>query len=214
MMRPKRSKELAVIRQNCAILKAMSQALADAHKAGKSSTVAVIEAEHAANKMGAQEARSLLSLDNGKTLRPFMSPVDKAADVLQAYLAVRCAGYWAEGYVSLSKAQNPAAAKAGEVLKGLIAMARPGAKCGELAQKLKDGIKPFGEHAVTAGSAGNGIGLSLEEAPRLSTASGDTLAAGDVVSLRVGASDGAGHHAIVSAMLAITPSGNEVLWTA
>jgi Xaa-Pro aminopeptidase len=213
MMRAKRSREVAVIRRSSEVLRAMSQALEAAHKAGKSPTVAIVEAEHVAHKMGAQEARSLVSLDNGRTLRPFMAPSDKAINVVQAYLAVRVSGYWAEGYVNVSKSQNPAAAKAAGALKALIAAARPGAKGSDLAAGLAEAVKPFAEHPVVAGSAGSGIGLSLEEAPRLSAGSGDSLQDGDVVSLRAGVSGSAGH-AIVSAMVAITAGGHEVIWSA
>lgn len=211
MMRPKRARELDAIRANCAILKAMAQALTEAHRAGKGPTASVIAAEHVAYKMGGQEARSLLSLDGGRTLRPFTAPVEKGGETLQAYLAIRKAGYWVEGFVSAARSEGPARAKAREALKALVAAAKPGARAADLVKPLQDGLKPFGEHPVTAGRAGNGIGLSLEEAPNLSTGSGDVLAAGDVVSLRAGAS-GEGGHAIVSAMVAVTAGGNEVLW--
>jgi hypothetical protein len=51
------------------------------------------------------------------------------------------------------------------------------------------------------------IGLSLDDAVR-----DDLLAPGDVLSLRIGVSGGEGA-AIVSAMIAITDGGNEVLWS-
>ncbi|OFZ98882.1 MAG: hypothetical protein A3H35_08320 [Betaproteobacteria bacterium RIFCSPLOWO2_02_FULL_62_17] len=213
LMRNKRPRELAVIRQGCAILRAMADKLKEAHGAGRGVTAAVIEAERVGNKMGAQEVRSLLSLDGGRTLRPFLVPVDKVVDPLQAFLSVRFNGYWAEGHVSLSTAANPAADKARAALQGLVGAARAGAKAADLDKKLKDGLAGSREHPVTAGSVGTGIGLSLEEAPRLSVSSGETLQAGDVCSLRAGVSDEGGHHAIVSAMVAVTASGSEVLWS-
>jgi hypothetical protein len=66
-------------------------------------------------------------------------------------------------------------------------------------------------HPVASPVFGNSIGLSLEEAPMLSAASAATLVAGAVYSLRAGLLDGEG--AIVSAMIRITESGNEVLWS-
>ena len=213
MMRSKRPQELQVIRRGCAILRAMADALKAAHGAGRGVTAAVIEAEHVGNKMGAQEVRTLLSLDGGRTLRPFLVPVDKVIDPLQVFLSVRFNGYWAEGHVTMSKAANPAADKARAVLNGLIGAAKAGATAANLNKVFKDGLGASSEHPVTAGSAGTGIGLALEEAPRLSIASGESLQPGDVCSLRAGVSNDAGHHAIVSAMVAVTASGNEVLWS-
>ena len=211
LMRVKGADELRAVRRACAMLGAVSRALAAAHAAGRGATDALIEAEHEGHRMGAQDVRSLFSLDGGRTLRPFYTPVREAADPLQVYLAVRHAGYWAEGHVSLSRAPGPAAAKARAALQGLIDAARPGAKCADLARALKDAIGPSAAHPVTGGSAGHGIGLALEEEPRLSAGSG-ALAAGDVLSLRAGVSGDAGH-AIVSAMVAITAEGSEVLWS-
>ncbi|MSQ52075.1 MAG: M24 family metallopeptidase [Betaproteobacteria bacterium] len=213
LMRNKRPQELQVIRQACAILRAMADALTAAHIAKRGVTAAVIEAEHIGSKMGAQEVRTLLSFDGGRTLRPFLVPVDKVVDPLQVFLSVRFNGYWAEGHVSLSKAANPAADKARAVLNSLIGVAKAGATTANLNKTVKEGLGASREHPVTAGSVGTGIGLALEEAPRLSISSGETLRAGDVCSLRAGVSEEAGHHAIVSAMVAVTASGNEVLWS-
>ena len=117
LMRTKRPQELKVIRQGCVIIAAMAEALKKAHVAGRGVTASVIEAEHVGSKMGAQEVRTLMSLDGGKTLRPFLVPVDKVVDPLQVYLSVRVNGYWAEGHVPLSKSANPAADKARAALK-------------------------------------------------------------------------------------------------
>jgi len=67
---------------------------------------------------------------------------------------------------------------------------------------------------MTRGNMGNGIGLSLEEEPRLVAGSEDALDVGSVYTLRVGVSDGEGHHAIMSAMVVVNQRGNKVLWSA
>jgi hypothetical protein len=67
---------------------------------------------------------------------------------------------------------------------------------------------------MTAGNIGNGIGLSLEEELLISTTSEETLGAGEVYTLRVGASDGQEHHGIVSAIIAVHENENELLWSA
>jgi Xaa-Pro aminopeptidase len=213
LMRAKRPQELKVIRQGCAILAAMAEALNVAHAAGRGVTASVIEAEHVGSRMGAQEVRTLMSLDGGKTLRPFLVPVDKVVDPLQVYLSVRVNGYWAEGHVPLSKAANPAADKARAALKALVGAARADATVANLGMSMKSGWGASREHPVTAGSLGTGIGLALEEIPVLSNSYSGALQAGDVVSLRAGVTDEAGHHAIVSAIVSITATGNEVLWS-
>ncbi|MGB7947813.1 MAG: M24 family metallopeptidase, partial [Candidatus Binatia bacterium] len=63
-------------------------------------------------------------------------------------------------------------------------------------------------------NVGNGIGLSIEEEPRFAADNEATLEAGSVYTLRVGISDGRQNHGIVSAMVAVQPHGNEVLWSA
>jgi hypothetical protein len=55
------------------------------------------------------------------------------------------------------------------------------------------------------------IGLALEEPPY--TAVPEVFEAGEVYSLRIGLTDGADQHAIVSAMIAVGEKGNEMLWT-
>ena len=121
-----------VIRSGCAIVKTMSEALRAAHAKGKSVTESVIEAERAGKNMGAQEVRTLLSLDGGRTLRPFLLPVEKVVDPLQVYLATRVNGYWADAHVSVSNRPNPIVEKARGILKAVVAAAQPGASAAQL----------------------------------------------------------------------------------
>ena len=44
----------------------------------------------------------MFSLDGGVSLRPFDTPVERAVDPLQVYVAVRQSGYWAEGSAVLA----------------------------------------------------------------------------------------------------------------
>ena len=120
-MRCKSPRELAIIREGCAILDAATKALAEANSAGAGITAAVLEAERAAYHLGAQDVRTLFSVDGGRTLRPFEEPIDSTVDPLQAYIAVRHVGYWAEGFVFLSGSEEPILARAAEALKTVIA---------------------------------------------------------------------------------------------
>ena len=203
----KRERELAAVRGACAILDSSVVALRRAHAAGAGITDSLLSAEHAAQQAGAQDVRSLFSNDGGRTLQPFDVPVTAQADPLQAYIAVRYAGYWADGFVRASSAADPLGGAAKVLLRTRVAAARPGASCRALAEAAV-GDRP---HPLAASVFGNGIGLSLEEAPTLSTASGAVLTAGAVYSLRAGVLDGDG--AIASAMIRVTESGIEVLWS-
>ena len=111
-MRVKSPRELAAVRSACAMLAAAADTLDEAQRAGKGITDCVIAAEHAALALGAQDVRSLFSLDGGRTLWPFDVPLAKPADPLQVYLAVRHDGYWAEGFVRAASDSDPLHQKA------------------------------------------------------------------------------------------------------
>jgi Xaa-Pro aminopeptidase len=213
MMRAKRPRELAEIRRACGMLTAAAARLQDAVGAGKGVTDCMAEAEHEAVKMRAMEVRSLFSLDGGRTLRPYISPVARPVDPLLAYIAVRSGGYWVEGFVQAGRRSNEAAANASEALKKVISAMKPGASARELAGIARNSIAPFGEHPVCGGSVGNAIGLALEEEPVLSAQSDARLEPGEVYTVRIGASDGKERHAVASAMVAVNERGNEVLWS-
>jgi Xaa-Pro aminopeptidase len=214
LMRCKSAMEVALIREGCAILDAAAKALTESHRAGAGITVAVIEAEHAASQLRAQDVRTLFSVDGGRTLRPFQAAIDANVDPLQVYIAVRHVGYWVEGFLCLTAAQHSLREKTAEVLSAVIAKATAGARGSELARLVAEAIEPYRAHPITGGSIGNAMGLSIEEEPQLSLNNEDTLEAGCVYTLRVGASDGRQEHGIVSAMVAVQSHGSEVLWSA
>ena len=106
LMRCKSPRELGFIREGCGILDAATKALAEAKRGGAGITAAILEAERAANHLGAQDVRTLFSLDGGRTLRPFETPIDSTVDPLQAYIAIRHVGYWVEGFISLAVSEH------------------------------------------------------------------------------------------------------------
>ena len=213
LMRHKRPCELALMREACAILTAAKNALAESARFGVGVTAAILEAERAAYHSGARDVRTLFSLDGGGTLRPFEAPVYTAVDPLQAYIAVRYAGYWVEGFVFVARSPHPAWTQANQALKAVIEIAKAGTPCRELANLVEERIKPYGPHPMTASNVGNSIGYFLEEAPQLLKTSDDALEAGSVYTLRVGASDGREHHAIASAIIAVHEQATDVLWS-
>ncbi len=208
-MRRKSPRELALVREACMSLRAMFAAMSDAQAAGRGMTDTVLVGERAAWRRGAQDVRSLFGRD--WRLTPFCMRDDAPADPLQVYLAVRHDGYWAEGLAVLSRASPPLAAAARAMLADAIDRIGPGTPRRDVARRLAHAIGDDRVHAVTRRDFGHRIGLALQEAAPLNEASTDAFAAGEVHTLRAGLRDG-NAWAVVSAMIAITDSGREVLW--
>ena len=209
LMRRKTRPEIDAIRAACDALSAAMTAMRDAQRAGAGATDVVLAGERAANEAGAQDVRTLFSLNGGRTLQPFMTPVRDAVDPLQVYIAVRAFNYWAEGFTLLSSQPSAAAGKATAALHTTLAAIKAGTRTDDVTKMVMATIAPYRIHPVTARPA-NAIGLALEEPPY--TDMGEAFAAGEVYSLKVGLTDGSKEHAIVSAMIAMRDGGNDVLW--
>jgi Xaa-Pro aminopeptidase len=212
LMRRKSARELGAIQDACAALDAAVAAMNEAQRSGAGATAAVLAGEHAAHRSGAQDVRTLFSLDGGRTLRPFEAPAERAVDPLQVYVAVRRFGYWAEGFAVVTASPNPYVEGADEVLQYAVEMIRPGARCSDVGRSITEAIQPFHPHPITQQIQGNAIGLALEEHPLIAGGSEDVFEAGGVYSLRVGLADERAH-AIVSTMVAVNEYGCKVLWS-
>jgi hypothetical protein len=212
LMRRKSARELALLREASATLAAAVTAMRAAQRAGAQATNVILAGERVANRRGAQDVRTLFSRDDGRTLRPFETTVERALDPLQVYVAVRQFGYWAEGFAVLATSPHPCAQRGGDVLRSAAERIQAGGHCGELARSIAQAVHPLMLHPVMAGVAGNAIGLALEEHPLIAADSEESFEDGGVYSLRVGLVDGR-DHAIVSAMVAVHGRGNEVLWS-
>ena len=209
-MRVKSPRELAAVRGACAILAAAADTLGEAQRAGKGITDCVIDAEHAALAHGAQDVRSLFSLDGGRTLWPFDVPLAKPADPLQVYLAVQHDGYWAEGFVRAASGDDPLRQQASDILRAMLAAARPGVTGRELQRVVNAGRGPLRAHPLADGMLGTSIGLALDE--EIMRDDGEArLEQGGVYSLRAGLLNEEGQGAIVSTMVAMTDKGCELL---
>src|SRR5215470_7392854 len=84
-MRRKSARELALIRQACAMLDAAVAAMRAAKVAGRGATDVLLAGEEAAYARGAQDVRTLFSDDGGRTLHPFDSLVATPAEAVQVY---------------------------------------------------------------------------------------------------------------------------------
>jgi hypothetical protein len=204
LMRPKSDCERALMRAACVALSAAVAALSAAARGGAGAADAVLAAEHAAYGRSAQDVRTLFSLDQGRTLRPFEAPDETHVDPLQVYVAVRLAGYWAEGFVMLATQPQAAHEVARAALRTAMPLVKAGARRGDIADALAE--RGGASHPVAAVSTVS-LGLSLDDPDDQD----EVLLAGEVISLRAGVL-GDGGAAIVSAVLAVEAVGSTVLW--
>jgi Metallopeptidase family M24 len=211
-MRTKSPRELAAVRSTCGILQAAAEALETSFHSGCGVTECVLAAEHAALQGGAQDARSLFSLDRGLTLRPFDRPIPQHVEPLQIYLAVRRDGYWAEAFLSLSKQPKAVETSARDAVDAMVAAARPGLSWGDLRQIIERHRGEYDHHPLTEAISGSSIGLALDEELLSKHAPDLRFAPGEVYSLRAGFCDGNGSGRIASAMLVVTDVGYERIW--
>jgi Xaa-Pro aminopeptidase len=210
-MRRKSPGEIEVLRGACAILDHAVTALREAVRSGQGVTDCILAAEHMAVRRGAQDVRSLFSLDGGRTLRPFDVSVAERCDPLQAYLAVRHDGYWADAFVRIGAPGDALGSQAAEMLEAMIAEAKPDVSVRTLYQQLGKSRRSRALHPLADPAFGSAIGLSLDEPPLLTRDGDARLEAGAVYSLRGGIIDGAGG-AVASAMVLVTERGPELLW--
>jgi hypothetical protein len=204
LLRRKSQCERALMRDACAILDGAVAALGNAARAGVGASDAVLAAEHAAYRRQAQDVRTLFSLDQGRTLRPFELPVAQHVDPFQVYLAVRFAGYWAEGFCMLSARPPAALDVARAALRSALPLVKAGARRGDIADALAE--RGGASHPVASVSALS-LGLSLDDPDDQD----ETLLEGEVLSLRAGVL-GDGAAAIASAIVAVQSLDNTVLW--
>ena len=206
-MRRKSVRELGLIREASLVL---GEAIAELRQTEHHGvTAAVLAAEHVAWRRGAQDVRGLFSLDGGRTLLPFDGTVGIVVDPLQVYLAVRMSGYWAEGFAMLNTQPHAPLIAAKAALQAALAQVAPGLTPHALGRALATAMSPFSPHPVTA-SPVIGIGLDLQQ----DVPDDESLGVGEVLSLRAGISDSRQGSAMVSAMVAVTETGHDILWSA
>jgi Xaa-Pro aminopeptidase len=210
--RRKRPRELTMIRASCKLLEAAAKTFAESWRRNHAPETAALDAERVARSLAAQDVRTLVSLDGGRTLVPFQGRFETCAGPLLGYLAVKTAGYWADMFVTVDDGTiTPTARQAEAALEAIIATMRPGARANALHAKAVGALAPYKLHPVLGGSVGHGIGLSLHEGPEFE-ASGDAVLAEDgVYSLQVGAADAKAGNVLTSAIVRVAAEGHEVL---
>jgi hypothetical protein len=205
MRRSSSNYELLAMYNTGVVLSATIGATISAMEAGAGVTDAILAGERTAYEDGAQDVRTLFSLNGGRTLVPFTEPINEQADPLQFYVAVRQSNYWAEGFYITSARPQPAFKKADELLQLALAEIKPGVTPADLEARVAAAMEPYRWHPVTEGALVSRIGIALEERPYTNAAT--PFEAWEFCSMRVGITDEAESHAIVSAMIRVRDDG-------
>ena len=211
LLREKSPVALKLSRAACGVLGKAVAAMKDRFN-GESGREAAIAAERAAADAGAQDARVLISLSKGGTPTAIDYPDGGKLDPLLAYVAVRYAGYWAEGFVTLTSMNHDTVTKTQAALRAMLAIAKAGTSVAALRDAAQTALGGLAIHPA-ARQLAVGVGLMLEE----TEAEPDGIAkleAGRVYSLRAGASRSPSDNALLSAMVVPKEGGVDVLWSA
>ena len=179
---------------------------------GRGVRTAAIAAERVAYARGAQDVRMLVGKRDGGTPEPIIGTHDPQVDPLLACIAVRFAGYWAEGCATITAKRSAALVAVETARAAVIAAIKPGAVPSRLHATARDALGGLQVHPIVAASLGNGLGVSREEIPLLGVRDSSPLQDGDVCALRFGAVADATDSAIVSAMVRVGPKGAELVW--
>jgi Xaa-Pro aminopeptidase len=208
-LRATRPRELSQIRDACAVVRAGAAAFVQAWGDGMGVEAAALAGERCARTLAAQDVRTLVSFDGGRTLAPFRGAFAPrpAGTPLMGYIAVKHRGYWAESFVC---DPSPRLERAQSGLDAVLRFAGPGVSGADLYATATQPLAASLLHPVLSGSIGRRIGFSLNEGSELRPDARHILQPGDVYALHVGSSD-AHTGAVASALVAITPNSCEVL---
>lgn len=207
----KSAREVEAIRAAGAATRAGVAAMMEAFESGGGVSAVVASGEEAAYAVGAQDVRTLFSLDGGRTYRPFLASIEGALDPLHVYVAVRRFNYWSDGFALLSgqSEDDPVLAKAIGARDGALPLIKAGTRASEVATMVATASAPWQIHPMVANAVAQRMGLALDERPR--TDLGPTFEDGEVYSLRSCATDGATCHHIAGAMIRVRASGCDLL---
>jgi len=209
--RRKRPRELTMLRASCNLVEAAAKTFVESWRGNHAPETAALDAERAARSLAAQDVRTLVSLDGGRTLVPFQGRFEKCEGPLVGYLAVKAMGYWADMFVTVDDGSAPAARHAAAALDAMIAEARPGARADAVHAKALAALAPLKLHPVLGGSVGHGIGLSLHEGGEFRAAGDAALVEDGVYTLQAGVADAKAGNALLSAIVRTAAPGTEIL---
>ena len=205
----KRARELALIRQGCGITQSSLAVFCDAWRESHDPEQAALAAERHARMNAAQDARTLVSFNGGRTLEPYRGNFDVRTGSLVGYVAVKYAGYWSDGFVNVG-APAGEARTARRALGALVRDIRPGQSVNALHRQTIAALDGGDLHPALSGSVGHGIGLSLHEGPEFGSDTDGEVVAGGVYTLQVGTA-GKTAGVLASTMVHVTDAGTRVL---
>ena len=213
-VRTTRPRELSQIRAASRLVQSAGAAFVEPWRLGKDIETAALAAERTARMMAAQDVRTLVSFDGGRTLSPFRGAFEPQADRqagMAGYIAVKHQGYWADMFVTGTRRASEVERRAQAGLRTLLELAKPGASAADLYANAIGALAPYTLHPALSGGVGRRIGLSLNEGGEIRGDSRHALKPDEVYSLAVGACDPQSGGALTSAMVAITATGSELL---
>jgi Xaa-Pro aminopeptidase len=211
LRRRKSAVELGLVRRAAEILAYTVREFRTSTANGDGVRTATLASERMAYAQGAQDVRMLASMRNSGMPQPLEATRDPRADPLLACIAVRHAGYWAEGLITIASKPNLALAAVEAALAKVLGEIRPGIAAAALVEIAKGALPLYKSHPFVSPSFGNGIGLSREEAPILMANELASLQDSDVLTLRIGATGGS-DGAIASAMVIVNADKVDVIW--
>jgi Xaa-Pro aminopeptidase len=200
-----RPREIALICVASVRAGAAAKKIAERWRAGDDVETATLSGERVARDMAAQDVRTLVSRDGGRTLEPYGALFDDRPKSLLAYVAIKYMGYWAESFVNLLGSPSRAAERATAGLDVLLVGFKPDAAVHDLARSVDAAVGP--QHPALGRSRGHRIGLSPHEGQGLHVDSAGRIAAQTVYALRVGTFEAESGGAVASAMAWISRSG-------
>jgi Xaa-Pro aminopeptidase len=167
-MRRKSVFELAAIRDAAAAMRRACAVMLAAIKSGAGVTEVIAAGELAGNAEGAQDVRTLFSLDGGRTLQPFVRRRGERLDPLPLYLAVRRYNYWAECFplLALRPQASPLAEKARAAMAAVVPAIRAGTSAREIEALIAASIAPCEAHPLTARAFAQRMGIALHNPPK------------------------------------------------
>jgi Xaa-Pro aminopeptidase len=206
----KRPRELTMIRGSCRVLQAAVKAFVESWRGSREPETAALDAERVARSLAAQDVRTMVSLDGGRTLVPYQGRFEKKPGPLVGYIAVKVCGYWADMFVTVDDGRTAVMQHAEAALDALVAQVRPGARAAALHAAAVGALAPFQLHPVLGGSVGHGIGLSLHEGGEFGAAAAAVVEDNGVYALQLGVAGESGH-VLLSAIARCTANGAEVM---
>jgi Xaa-Pro aminopeptidase len=202
----KRPREVTAVRTALGIARAAADAAVAAFADGATTTRALVEAERSARARRARDFRALANID-GDDLRPFEGPADSRRSPLVLWIGVDYHGYWAD---VARTAPPPAGDQARAAVDAMARAARAGARAGEVARAGLDRLSPAAAESALLYGLGGGIGLALDDGPRVAPTSSAELVEGAVLSLRTLARDADGV-SFANAIVRVEPGGGRRL---